>query len=82
MSRKAKKGRGGRVYGRLILTACSLDELVCGMLRLFLLEVDNGERRAARLDERTTELVPKTARSAGHDGHLSAGRGARTMSGG
>ena len=66
--------------GRVILTACSLDELLSGVLCLLLLEVDDGERRAPGLDERAAELVAETARSAGDDADLFAG-GTRGVSG-
>ena len=61
--------------GRVILTACSLDELDGGLLGLLLLEVDDGEGGAAGLDEGATELVAETARGARHDGDLLWGGG-------
>ena len=53
-----------------ILTACRLDELLGGRLRLLFLEVDDGERGAAGLDECAAELVPETTRGAGDDADL------------
>ena len=61
--------------GRVILTACSLDELLGGVLCLLLLEVNDGERGAAGLDEGAAELVPKTARGPGDKADLGRGGG-------
>ena len=55
---------------RGILTACSLDELLGGVLGLLLLEVDDGEGGAAGLDERAAELVAETAGGAGDERDL------------
>ena len=57
----------------MILTACCLNELLRCVLRLLFLEVDNGERGAAGLDERAAELVPEPAGGAGDDGDLTRG---------
>ena len=59
----------------MILTAGSFDELSCCRLSLVLLEVDDGERGAAGLDEGATELVAETPRGARHDGDLLWGGG-------
>lgn len=50
---------------RRMLTACCFDELLCCLLCFVFLQVDNGERGAARLHERSAELEPKPARCAG-----------------